>query len=240
VRLGAIVEVSSELAACPRDPEDDGTLGGDWAVWSERRRIAVERFVEAVDMGARAKQIRCTYGNAAVASYWPLHDGMMPLADILAAPVASDCPGSDWAARRGSTLDRKRSYVFRARDGLVVVKIESSVIKTLKVQSIGLDLTSRLDAPNPTFPWSELWIIDEHVYFIGQAELTSPDGSTARYAFVYDPLQQRLVATSELASYQTARLEHRTRLHGEFELIVESTGKASKTAWQLEAASWRQ
>lgn len=234
VRFGLLSEVNQEVAGCPRAPEDDGTFDGDWAIWAERRRAAVARFVESVDMGAKQTQIRCNLGNALVASHWPAHDDLAPLGEILAAPVAVDCPGLAWAERRGAKLQPRRSYVFVSQGGVVVVAVEDDIIRSAVVAT-SAGLTGNSDA-TASIAWSELWIIDEHVWFIAELELSSPDRGAQRYAVVYEPLQRRVDQQHELAEYQTARLVHRTAEHGLFELIV-ATSESQKTVWRKEAAS---
>lgn len=241
VRYGELAEVGPEIAKCARGQDDAGTLGGDEAEWIEMRRGAVDRFVEAIDLGRKRGVVRCAYGDALVASRIAVTDALLPAVgqDWTAAPIAADCPGASWAERHGLARDPRRVFVFMTSHGLAIVAVRDGAIEEARVETFADHMSLDLHAPSAEPAWSEIWVIDEHLWFFAELEIEDHDGSHGRYAVAYDPLGDWIAAKHTLVEGQTSHFEHRTVQHGIFELIVDG-GRDAKTLWSREAASWRQ
>lgn len=237
VRYGALSEVGPVIAECPRGHGDDGMLGTDTP---EMREAAVQRFVQAIDLGKARTAVRCAYGDALVASGVAVTDAMLPATghEWSAAPVASDCPGAEWAERHGLERDPRRAFVFTTIGGLAIVTVRDDTIETARVETFADHLGLDLFVPAARAIWSEVWVIDERLWFFAELELEDLHGAHGRYVVAYDPLGDWVAAKHRLDDMQTARFEHRTGEHGVFEVIV--SGKRGKTMWSHEAASWRQ
>jgi hypothetical protein len=240
VRYGDLAEVGAEIVECPRAPDDPGELGGDEARWAPLRRAAVDRFVEAIDMGRKRAAVRCAYGDALVASRIAVTESMLPAAghEWTAAPVASDCPGAEWAERHGVARRPRRVFVFTTATGLAIVAVRDGAVEEARVETFADHLGVDAFEPEARPVWSEVWIIDERLWFFAELELVDVHGEHGRFAIAFDPLGDWIAAKRVLAEGQRARLEHRTSEHGAFELIV-SGGKNAGTIWSHEAATWR-